>query len=109
MSRRTSSFGSSPSPGRSVSVTVPRAGFGGSRKINSPVTHIGTWNSTRQPPVKYVGTLYSSVARYSAASGQDAQSLQADPQFMAAQREGGNHIEGNVIQLLMPLAGSAMQ
>ncbi len=34
--------------------------------------------------------------------------LQADPQFMAAQREGGPHIDGNVIQALMPMPGSAM-
>ena len=40
------------------------------------------WNSTSQPPVKHVSTLYSSVAAYSAASGQDAQSLQADPLFV---------------------------
>ena len=37
-----SSFGVSPRPGCSVNVTVPRDGFGGSRKIISPVTHIGT-------------------------------------------------------------------
>ena len=39
------------------------------------------WNSTSQPPVKYVSTLYSTVPAYSAASGQDANSLQADPRF----------------------------
>lgn len=37
-----SSLGSNPSPDCSVNVTVPRDGFGGSRKIISPVTHIGT-------------------------------------------------------------------
>ena len=37
-----SSFGVSPRPGCSLNVTVPRDGFGGSRKIISPVTHIGT-------------------------------------------------------------------
>ncbi len=43
------------------------------------------WNSTSQPPVKYVlFTPYSSVAAYSAASGQDAQSLEADPRFVNA-------------------------
>jgi parallel beta-helix repeat protein len=40
------------------------------------------WNSTRQPPVKYDATLYGSVAKYSAASGQDTRSLQADPRFV---------------------------
>src|SRR5262249_60296233 len=40
------------------------------------------WNSTRQPPVKYVARLYPSVAAYSAVSRQDAQSLQADPRFV---------------------------
>ena len=40
------------------------------------------WNSTRQPPVKHIRTLYPSVAGYRAASGQDAQSLQADPRFV---------------------------
>jgi hypothetical protein len=39
------------------------------------------WNSTSQAPVKYVTTLYSSVAAYGALSGQDTQSLQADPRF----------------------------
>jgi parallel beta-helix repeat protein len=41
------------------------------------------WNSTSQPPVKYIATLYSSVAAYSAVSGQDAQTLQADPRFVS--------------------------
>ena len=41
------------------------------------------WNSTTQPPVKYIATRYSSVAAYSAASGQDAHTLQADAQFVA--------------------------
>jgi parallel beta-helix repeat protein len=40
------------------------------------------WNSTRQPPVKHIRTLYPSVAGYSAASGQDTKSLQADPRFV---------------------------
>ena len=39
------------------------------------------WNSTSQPPVKYDTTLYSSVADYSAASGQDTRTKQADPRF----------------------------
>jgi len=37
------------------------------------------------------------------------QKMQADTAFQAAQREGGNHIDGNVIQLLVSLPGSAMQ
>jgi parallel beta-helix repeat protein len=40
------------------------------------------WNSTSQPPVKYIATLYSSVATYSANSGQDAHSIQANPMFV---------------------------
>ncbi len=35
--------------------------------------------------------------------------IQQDSDFLAAQREGGDHIEGNVIQALMPMPGSAMQ
>jgi hypothetical protein len=37
------------------------------------------------------------------------QKMQADTDFIAAQREGGNHIDGSVIQMLMPIPGSAMQ
>ena len=37
------------------------------------------------------------------------QKMQTDTDFIAAQREGGNHIYGNVIQMLMPMPGSAMQ
>jgi parallel beta-helix repeat protein len=40
------------------------------------------WNSTAQPPVKYISTMYAAVADYKTASGQDAQTLQADPLFM---------------------------
>ena len=40
------------------------------------------WNSTLQPPVKYITTLYSNVSDYSAASGQDQKTLQANPQFV---------------------------
>ena len=39
------------------------------------------WNSSSVPPVKYMGVLYSSVAAYSSASGQDGHTLQADPKF----------------------------
>ncbi len=37
------------------------------------------------------------------------QKMQADTDFIAAQREGGPHIDGNIIQMLMPIPGSAMQ
>ena len=37
------------------------------------------------------------------------QKTQADPEFMAAAREGGPHIDGSTIQALMPIPGSAMQ
>ncbi|MGH7740584.1 MAG: right-handed parallel beta-helix repeat-containing protein [Candidatus Eiseniibacteriota bacterium] len=39
------------------------------------------WNSTPQPPVKYIATQYPTLAAYSAVSGQDSSSLQVDPQF----------------------------
>src|SRR5262249_45581596 len=41
------------------------------------------WNSTPQAPVKYV-SVYPSVASYSAVSGQDAHTLQTDPEFLDA-------------------------
>ncbi len=44
-----------------------------------------------------------------AAWGDLLQKLQADPNFIAAQREGGPHIDGSTIQALAPLPGSAMQ
>ena len=44
-----------------------------------------------------------------AAYGDINQKMQADTAFQAAQKEGGNHIDGSVIQLLVPLPGSAMQ
>jgi hypothetical protein len=37
------------------------------------------------------------------------QKVQADPEFMAAGREGGPHIDGAYLQALMPMPGSAMQ
>ena len=37
------------------------------------------------------------------------QKVQADTDFMAAQREGGAHIDGVYLQALMPMPGSAMQ
>ena len=42
------------------------------------------WNSTAQPPIKFVSTLYPTLAGYQAASGQDAHSFQADPLFSNA-------------------------
>ncbi len=39
------------------------------------------WNSGTQPVVKWNGTSYSTVSAYSAASGQDTRTLQADPKF----------------------------
>jgi parallel beta-helix repeat protein len=41
------------------------------------------WNSTRQPPVKYIRTLYSSVPAYARVSGQDQHTLQTDPRFVS--------------------------
>jgi len=49
-----------------------------------------------------------SVADF-AAWGDLNQKLQADGDFQAVVREGGNHIDGNVIQALVPLPGSSMQ
>src|SRR5262249_5717997 len=40
------------------------------------------WNSTKQPPVKCIATLYKKVAAYSGSSGRDRQSLQVDPRFV---------------------------
>ena len=42
------------------------------------------WNSTPQPPIKYVATPYLTLAGYQAASGQDAHTLQANPMFLNA-------------------------
>jgi len=43
------------------------------------------WNSTTQSPVKYIATLYPTVAAYSTASGgKDAHTLQTDPRFVNA-------------------------
>ncbi len=40
------------------------------------------WNSTAQAPVKYIATLYPTVAAYSVVSGQDAHSVQSNPRFV---------------------------
>ncbi|OGO07598.1 MAG: hypothetical protein A2Y61_01865 [Chloroflexi bacterium RBG_13_60_13] len=56
------------------------------------------------------GTAVYLVSMRDFAAYEDAiQKMQADTAFQAAQKEGGNHIDGNVIQLLVPLPGSAMQ
>src|SRR5580765_4913331 len=41
------------------------------------------WNSTPQALVKYIDSTYTSVAVYSAASGKDAKTLQANPLFVS--------------------------
>jgi PKD repeat protein len=40
------------------------------------------WNSTSQAPIKYAGTKYATLAAFTAATGHDAASLQADPWFV---------------------------
>lgn len=40
------------------------------------------WNSTAQKPIKFVNTQYASVGAFSAATGLDARSIQADPAFV---------------------------
>ncbi|HEV8663737.1 MAG TPA: right-handed parallel beta-helix repeat-containing protein, partial [Candidatus Methylomirabilis sp.] len=40
------------------------------------------WNSTSQAPMKYAGTQYPTLAAFTAATGQDANSTQADPRFV---------------------------
>jgi hypothetical protein len=44
-----------------------------------------------------------------AAYGDGLQKLQADAEFQRLQSEGGIHIDGNDLQALMPVPGSAMQ
>ena len=39
------------------------------------------WNSGRQQPIKFIRTKFESLSAYSAASGRDGRSLQADPRF----------------------------
>ncbi len=41
------------------------------------------WNSTIQQPIRYIGIKYATLAGYSAVSGQDQHSIQADPRFAA--------------------------
>ena len=42
------------------------------------------WNSTAQSPVKFISTVYATLAPYQAASGLDASSIQANPLFVGA-------------------------
>ena len=42
------------------------------------------WNSTPWAPIKYVATQYPTIAGFTAATRQDAHSIQADPRFMNA-------------------------
>ncbi len=44
-----------------------------------------------------------------AAYGNAIQRGQADTQFQAASRKGADHVDGNVVQPLVPLPGSGMQ
>jgi hypothetical protein len=63
-----------------------------------------------QPAAGEAGTAVYLVSMRDFAAYEDAiQKMQADTQFMAAQKEGANYIDGSVIQLLVPLPGSAMQ
>jgi parallel beta-helix repeat protein len=40
------------------------------------------WNSTSQNPIKFINTQYATIAAFTAATGQDANSTQADPRFV---------------------------
>jgi hypothetical protein len=55
-----------------------------------------------------VGVYLVSIADF-AAWGSLLQNLQTDPEFRASQRELGPHVDGNVIQALVPMPGSPMQ
>jgi hypothetical protein len=55
-----------------------------------------------------VGVYLVSVADFTA-WGSLLQKLQADQEFMTSQRELGPHVDGNVLQALVPMPGSAMQ
>ena len=70
--------------------------------------------------VKFLGTfwavggaanrvVYLVSMRDWAAYGDGLQKLQADAEFQRLESEGGIHIDGNDIQALMPVPGSAMQ
>ncbi len=40
------------------------------------------WNASSQAPIKYGSTQYATIAAFTAATGHDAQSIQADPRFV---------------------------
>ncbi|MEQ1831866.1 MAG: right-handed parallel beta-helix repeat-containing protein [Candidatus Eisenbacteria bacterium] len=42
------------------------------------------WNSTPQPPIKFIASVYPTLGAYQLASGLDANSRQADPRYTAA-------------------------
>jgi PKD repeat protein/phosphatidylglycerophosphate synthase len=52
------------------------------------------WNSTSQQPIKYMSTVYSTIAAFSSASGMDTRSIQADPRFVAP-TSGNFHLQQN--------------
>ncbi|TMQ56084.1 MAG: PKD domain-containing protein [Candidatus Eisenbacteria bacterium] len=51
------------------------AGFAGDYNI--------FWNSSSRPAVKFINTQYATLGAYTAATGQDAHSTQADPRFVS--------------------------
>jgi len=55
-----------------------------------------------------VGVYLVSISDF-AAWGDLVQKTQADPAFAASLRELGPHVDGSVIQALVPMPGSAMQ
>ena len=61
------------------------AGFAGDYNI--------FWNPTSRPPVKFFNTQYATLSAYTAATGQDAHSTQADPRFVNAP-SGDFHVMG---------------
>ena len=40
------------------------------------------WNSTSRQPIKFISTQYATIAAFTAATGHDAHSIQADPRFV---------------------------
>jgi hypothetical protein len=50
------------------------------------------WNSSGQAPVKFIATIYPTLAAYVSASGQDLHSTESDPRFAAA-AEGDFHLQ----------------
>jgi phosphatidylglycerophosphate synthase len=52
------------------------------------------WNPDGSEPVKYDKIVYATVAAYSAATGQDTRTIQADPRFLSP-AEGNFHLASN--------------